>query len=235
MIKPIVELLDCIENDGVLLGVQGILFRDEAGVATQTLARPQMSYLGDVAWPDYDLLDYGPNIENQRPLDSYFFHVEPNSRPRALDMITSRSCPFMCTFCFHPSGKTYRERPLDDFFAELDMLVERFDINMVALIDELFSLKKRRLLEFCERIKPYNLSWMVQLHVNSAADETIAAMRDAGCVYISYGIESMSQPVLESMQKKSKTERREYPLNLTYQNEIGIQGNLLFKNYCRVN
>ena len=226
--ETIVELLDCIENDGGLLGVQGILFRDEAGVATQTLARPQMSYLGDVAWPDYDLLDYGPNIENQRPLDSYFFHVEPNSRPRALDMITSRSCPFMCTFCFHPSGKTYRERPLDDFFAELDMLVERFDINMVALIDELFSLKKRRLLEFCERIKPYNLSWMVQLHVNSASDETIAAMRDAGCVYISYGIESMSQPVLESMQKKSKTERIEYALNLTYQNEIGIQGNLLF-------
>ncbi|TCS64730.1 B12-binding domain-containing radical SAM protein [Varunaivibrio sulfuroxidans] len=224
----IVELLARIQGGGDLYEVNGIVFRDETGRTVETLARPQVGDLGTITWPDYDLLECEDNVSNQRALDSYFFQRQPHSKPRAIDMITSRSCPFKCTFCFHPTGKTYRERPLDDFFAELDTLVARYDINMVGLIDELFSLKRRRLLEFCARIKPYNLQWMVQLHVNSATEETVKAMRDSGCAYISYGIESMSQPVLESMQKKSRTHRIDEALTMTFESKIGIQGNLLF-------
>ncbi len=224
----IVELLDCLAKSGDLHSVQGIVFRDRNGKTVQTPERPQIMDLGKLAWPDYEVLECEQNISGQRALDSYFFHSHPESRPRAIDMITSRSCPFKCTFCFHPTGKTYRERPLDDFFAELDTVVARYKINMVGLIDELFSLKRQRLLEFCERIKPYKLQWLVQLHVNSATEETIRAMRESGCAYISYGIESMSQPVLESMLKKSKTPRIKSALDLTAKYKIGIQGNLLF-------
>lgn len=226
--QTIVELLDYMEKSKDLHAVNGIVFRDRDGKVVQTPPRPQAHDLGQIAWPDYELLECDKNISNQRALDNYFFHSHPESRPRDIDMITSRSCPYSCTFCFHPVGKVYRERPLDDFFAELDMVVARFQINMVALIDELFSLRQQRLLEFCERIKPYNLKWMVQLHVSSAKDEILKAMHEAGCTYISYGIESMSQTVLESMKKKAKPDRIAEALALTYKHHIGIQGNLLF-------
>tara|TARA_Y100001960_G_scaffold333373_1_gene438145 strand:- start:1391 stop:3622 length:2232 start_codon:yes stop_codon:yes gene_type:complete len=224
----IVELLDCLEKSKDLNAVKGIVFRNQFGETIETPERPQIMELGEIAWPDYDVLECEDNVSSQRALDNYFFHSRVDSRPRTIDMITSRSCPFKCTFCFHPTGKTYRERPLDDFFAELDTLVARYNINMVGIIDELFSLEKKRLLEFCERIKPYNVQWLVQLHVNSATDETLRAMRESGCSYISYGIESMSQPVLDSMEKKSKTHRIDKALELTVKNTIGIQGNLLF-------
>ena len=226
--QTIVELLDHLEKSKDLHEVNGIVFRNSNGNVVQTPPRAQVHDLGQIAWPDYELLECGKNLVNQRALDSYFFHSQPESRPRAIDMITSRSCPFSCTFCFHPVGKVYRERPLDDFFAELDMVVARYKINMVALIDELFSLRKQRLLEFCERIKPYGLQWMVQLHVSSAAPETIKAMREAGCTYISYGIESFSNEILASMKKKAKPERIDAALAMTFENHIGIQGNLLF-------
>jgi len=223
-----VELLDCLEKSGDLNAVEGITYINKQRETVETVARTQVRDLGEIAWPDLELLEMDTNISNQRAHDSYFFHSEPNSNPRCVDMITSRSCPFSCTFCFHPVGKIYRERPLDDFFAELDSVIERYQVNMVAIIDELFSLKRRRLLEFCERIAPYNLQWMVQLHVSSVDDETLKAMKDTGCSYISYGIESMSLPVLYSMEKKSKPERIDAALALTQKHRIGIQGNLLF-------
>ena len=226
--QTVVELLSYLENSRDLHEVKGIVFREQSGALVQTPPRAQVHDLGQIAWPDYELLECEKNLVNQRALDSYFFHSQPESRPRAIDMITSRSCPFSCTFCFHPVGKIYRERPLDDFFAELDMVVARYKINMVALIDELFSLRKARLLEFCERIKPYGLKWMIQLHVSSASEETLKALHDAGCTYISYGIESMSPVILESMKKKAKPDRIQAALAMTYDYHIGIQGNLLF-------
>lgn len=226
--ETIVELLEYLEKSAPLTDVKGIVFKDEQGKITETPKRQQLIDLDRLPWPEYELLESEINISNQRALDNYFFHSQPDSNPRVIDMISSRSCPFNCTFCFHPIGKIYRERPLDDFFAELDMVVARYKINMVAIIDELFSLRQQRLLEFCERIKPYNLKWMVQLHVNSAKEETLKAMRESGCTYISYGIESMSPPVLASMKKKAKPERIATALALTYEHDIGIQGNLLF-------
>ena len=222
------DLLTTLESGGDVSEVKGILYRDRSGEIIFSGDRATEYDLGAFAWPDYDALEFEHNIIHQRPLDNYFFHTQEDSKPRALDMITSRSCPFKCTFCFHPTGKTYRERPLDDFFAELDYVVARFRPNMVALIDELFSLRRDRLLELCDRIKPYGLKWMVQLHVRSVTEEVLRAMRDAGCTYISYGIESMSQDVLKSMEKKSKVDQIVQALELTRAASIGIQGNLLF-------
>ncbi len=224
----IVELIRAIESNSDLSCVAGIIYRKSPGSTelARTLERRVIADLGTVAWPDYEGFGGRVLVNNHISLNNYFYHTE--AQPRCIDMVTSRSCPFSCTFCFHPSGKIYRERPLDDFFTELDHVAGTYGVNMVCIVDELFSLRKARLIEFCQRIKPYKLSWMVQLHVNSADESIIELMKDSGCTYVSYGIESMSQPVLESMQKKSKVERIDTTLERTYRHKIGIQGNLIF-------
>lgn len=222
------ELLDTLQRGADPTLCKGIVFRNGKGEIVQTAERAPVMDLTQFAWPDYETLGFSECLHLRRPLDHHFFQAQNDNAPRAVDMITSRSCPYSCTFCFHPVGKVYRERPLDEFFAELDTLIAKYRVNMVFILDELFSLRRARLLEFCERIKPLNLNWLVQLHPHSADKEILTAMRDAGCAYISYGIESMSQSVLVSMQKKSKRERIQRTLQETYDAKVGIQGNLIF-------
>jgi radical SAM superfamily enzyme YgiQ (UPF0313 family) len=71
-----------------------------------------------------------------------------------IPLITSRACPYSCTFCFHSSGRRYSERSLDDVFAEIDYHVKKYMANFIIILDEVFSPDNRRMKEFCERIKP---------------------------------------------------------------------------------
>jgi radical SAM superfamily enzyme YgiQ (UPF0313 family) len=223
--ETMLDLCRRLTDDGDLSQVRGIVFSHN-GAVQRTAGRPPIEDLGSIPWPDYDGFGFGDTITNQLPSDAYFLHT--TNTPRSIDMISGRSCPYNCTFCFHPSGRGYRERPLDDFFAELEFRIRTYNINTLSLVDELFSLKKPRLLEFCERIRPFNVHWTIQLHVNSVDDVILARMHDSGCTYISYGIESMSQPVLNSMKKRSTKTRIDEAMRWTYDRKIGIQGNLIF-------
>ena len=224
---PSCELLDALQRGADPGNCKGIVYRNRKGEIVQTDAPPSVMDLTRFAWPDYEALGFPETLHLRRPLDNYSFQAL-NKIPRPVDMISSRSCPYSCTFCFHPVGKVYRERPLDEFFSELHSLIAKYQINMVGIIDELFSLRRVRLLEFCERIMPLGLSWLVQLHPHSVDEEILTAMHDSGCSYISYGVESMSPMVLVSMQKKSKRPRIVAALQQTYDAKIGIQGNLIF-------
>jgi len=224
--EAVVEIADALKDKTPLTEIPGLLVKDGAGNWFKTEARKAIRELDGIAWPDMEGFGLTSHIDSQTPGDNYLYHLE--NEPRAISMIGSRSCPYSCTFCFHPIGRVYRERSLDDFFGELDLYVEKYNINLLAILDELFAVKKDRLKAFCERIKPYNLKWMVQLHV-SVVDETVLdLMKDAGCVYISYGLESMDPGVLKSMQKKASVEQIESALKLTRERAIGIQGNFIF-------
>ncbi len=224
--ETVLELASSLETGGDLSGIPGIIFLNSHGTPVRTPPRKAIGDLDALPWPDYEGFGADDMVDICNPTDNYFYQTGEN--PRSLPMIASRSCPYACTFCYHPTGRVYRMRSLDSFFAELDFMIERFGINMIALLDEIFAVKKRRLMDFCARIKPYGIKWMVQLHVSTVDEEVLDAMHDAGCTYISYGLESANDAVLKSMQKKATRAQIEAALELTRKKKIGIQGNFIF-------
>ena len=226
--ETIIELLDALTNRQTdFADIPGLVFKD-GGSISQTQARKAIRELDSLPFPEFDIFEIERHIDAQNVLDHHFFQNRVDNKPRSIDIITSRSCPFMCTFCFHPVGKTYRERSVDHVIEEIKLYKEKYNINMISILDELFSLRKARLMEFCEKVAPLNLQWMVQLHVRTADDKILLAMKNSGCVYISYGIESVNNDVLESMAKKTTRQEIEIALALTRKHKIGIQGNLIF-------
>jgi radical SAM superfamily enzyme YgiQ (UPF0313 family) len=188
--------------------------------------------LDSLPWPDYDGFEYHKYLENvwvrAIPLYDMF------DFPKPYNVVASRSCPFNCTFCFHPLGRKYRQRSIDSIMEEIETNVKKYRANIIHIYDELFSKNRERVLEFCRRLKKFRqelsweCKWLCGLRVDMIDDELLSAMKDAGCHNIGFGIESYSADVLKSMRKHTTPQQIENAVFLTRKNKIGVGGNLIF-------
>jgi radical SAM superfamily enzyme YgiQ (UPF0313 family) len=218
----ICELCAALEKKSDIKKISGIIYKQRSKYI-RTVGKPEPVNLKDVTPPDYhgfglgDLLKSVPNVIGMS---------EYNTMP----IITGRSCPFKCTFCFHPSGQDFRQRELDDVFLEIDYLVSEFGVKYLSIQDELFLYKKNveRVKEFCRRIKPYGIKWLAQFRVNDITTELVEILKDANCAIMAFGIESADNGVLKSMKKGITIEQTERALDIVYKAGIGIQGVLIF-------
>lgn len=195
-------------------------------------ATNQIEDLDALPYPDYDTFNYADFLDSMKPTDMYYYDLF--DYPREYPLVASRSCPFLCTFCYHPTGDKYRQRSLDSIFSELAVVIPKYHINIVSIFDELFSYDEDRVLEFCRRFKKLtrNLSWKVkwncQIRVSGLQEEMLNDMKDAGCYMVSYGFESYSSKVLKSMNKHITPDQIHDAIHATLRQGLSIQGNFIF-------
>ncbi|MFA4884263.1 MAG: radical SAM protein [Desulfotomaculaceae bacterium] len=230
--QTISELVACLAERGNLGQVDGLIYRDERGKVKTTKPRDPIPNIDLIPYPDFDGFEFEKYLDHMHPSDQYFYDLF--DKPRTYPIICSRSCPFICTFCFHPLGNKYRQRSLNSIMDELRLNVLRYRINIISIYDELFSNDRQRMLEFCEQIKAFtdilswDCRWNCQMRVDRIDDEMLAKMKAAGCYMISYGFESYSPQVLKSMKKHISPEQIKRAVELTLKNDISIQGNFIF-------
>ena len=224
--ETMADLADALCNERDVNKVKGLAFFDKKNNLIITEHREPISDLNALPIPDYEGFEYGYFVSMFAPT-SHILYYTISDEVRPASIIASRGCPFSCTFCYHPLKK-YRQRSLDNVFREIDYLVERYDITVLTVMDELLAVKKERMYEFAERIKKYNIKWILQLRVSDVDEKVLKALKDSGAYLISYGIESLSNKILKSMQKKITKAQIEKALKLTRDAKITIQGNILF-------
>lgn len=218
-------MIDNLDADRLIVG-EGETAEMDMNILTRLIRTPTIKNLDDMPFPDYEGLGVRGYLDRQLCGDEHYLY--PFDKPRCLPIISSRSCPHNCSFCFHPLGKTYRQRSLDNFFKEVEYLIDTYQVNMLSVLDELISADPARLEEFCRRISKYNIRWMTQMRADSVTQDTIRMLKASGCHQISYGIESASNAILASMNKRTTIEVIDRALAWTYEAGIGIQGNFIF-------
>jgi radical SAM superfamily enzyme YgiQ (UPF0313 family) len=213
------ELCTVLSLKGDPEGVRGIAFRRN-GKIVNTPPRPNVENLDDLPFPAWDLLPMEIYIKNPvwgNAANNSSGFKEGVDTSRSLNIITSRGCPYSCTYCYHLFGRSsYRYRSAPSILEEMDILIERYGVTFIGFNDDNTMASESRLLELCELIreKRWNLTWGCHGRVTNAKPHILRAMADAGCVWIGYGIESGSQDILNAMGKRATVEQaREAILN----------------------
>jgi len=91
-----------IEANASISDIDGLIYADVSGKIIRTAQRKAITDLDSLPWPDYEGFDIEKQLEAMLPTDENYLHM--HDKPRMLPMISSRSCPFTCSFCFHPLG-----------------------------------------------------------------------------------------------------------------------------------
>ncbi len=185
--QTIVELAHSIARDGRYDSVRGIVYR-ENGRMHVTPARE--------------------NPVDVKSLPIPARHLLPLGRYKALNMpvsmTTSRGCPFKCIFCVGRKmvGSRVRYRAPVSVVDEMEYL-KGLDFPQVNIADDLFTASKNHCFGVCDEIEArgLDLKWSSFARVDLVSYELLKKMKDAGCVAVSFGVETANPRILKTIRK----------------------------------
>ena len=178
-------LMAALKDGGDLRRVAGVSYRDKDGAVIHTPRAPRLRELDAIPFPSWDKVDL--------------------SRYAGYGMMTSRGCPYPCTFCSVAPVWDYESysRSAANIVAEMKELHERAGVGLFLFQDEFFVSGKKQVLAFCEELGRVglNVKWKAFGRVNLCDVEMMKAMAASGCVELRFGIESGSDDVLKRVKK----------------------------------
>jgi radical SAM superfamily enzyme YgiQ (UPF0313 family) len=175
--------------------IKGISFKAD-GKIIKTTARDLLEDLDSLPYPAWHLFSF----------EKYGFLPFADIYKPALSILTSRGCPYHCSFCSLPNIKSkYRKRSAEKVVDEIDSMIKRFQVRQIGFVDPIFSLTKEDGLRLCQEMIRRNLGervvWLCETRVDLMDRELLQAMKKAGCRRILYGIETGNQEILDKAKK----------------------------------
>jgi anaerobic magnesium-protoporphyrin IX monomethyl ester cyclase len=208
--ETMLELLENLGNSGNLQTVSGISFRKD-GQIVRSPNRPYIQNLDDLPRPAYHFFK----------LDRY--RSFGNS---VLPILTSRGCPFQCSYCVSSRmiGKDFRARDPTRVVDELEWLRDRYNATAVSFYDDAFTYDEQRAMKLCDEIKKrkVGLPWDCQTRVDRISKGILVKLKEAGCQLVSFGAESGCQKILDSVNKKTTIELNETAVKLAKKTGLSV-------------
>lgn len=222
--RTVANLVSAIERGDSFSCVSGIAYRDGDEIIITKPVEP-IADLDTIPFPARHLLDMKRYLKNH--FESFGLKIEGFGKIRSTNLITSRGCPYRCTFCFKSAwGHKWRVRSPENIIKEMGLLYKTYGINGFFFDDDIFVLDKKRVFEFCNLLKRGGLDavWYCNGRANLMQKELLKAMYDAGCRGIAYGIESGDQQILDSMKKDITLDQVRNVVKWTKEIGINVSG-----------
>jgi anaerobic magnesium-protoporphyrin IX monomethyl ester cyclase len=199
------------------------------GLGTKEFYNPPkevIKNLDELPFPAWDLF----------PLPNYWnlgFAHGPLSSKKYLPILTSRGCPYPCTFCVIPAtnNRKWRPRSAINVVDELEKFANHFNVQEFHIEDVNPTISDQRIRAICQEIIKRNLNIVWKIAAGTKVEtinneETIRLMAKAGCRYISISPETGSKKILKAIQKPFNHEHAQKLI--TQMNQVGIYSQACF-------
>jgi radical SAM superfamily enzyme YgiQ (UPF0313 family) len=199
------EVLESLDERWKWDQIQGIAFQKD-GQVFSTPRRPLWREMDKLPFPAYHLYDIPRYMR---------LMVNPG-----VTMITSRGCPYACTFCdAEMTPRQYRAMSPGRTVDLIEMIIKRYDPPQLMIFDDLFTIQRKRVIAICKEIVRRGLyfEFACESRLDTMDYEMLRWLRKAGCVKIYYGLESGSPELLVTMKKGITIEKLERAARLNRQ------------------
>ncbi|TFG05311.1 MAG: radical SAM protein [Promethearchaeota archaeon] len=192
-----VRLANALEKGLDLKEIKGISFRNNGSVIN-TPDAPLIEDLDALPFPARHLF----------PVEHYRFF---GSRFKGASFISSRGCPFQCSFCSEAALFRHRWRPrsAQNVVDEMEYVQNRWKKSIIGFMDDCFALSKKRVWEICDEMKARKVdcAWGCAMRVDIPDFNMLNKMAHHGCGMIYFGVESGSQGILNNVKKGTSVEQ----------------------------
>jgi len=223
----ILELLERLKRKVPLRGIGGLwYFNDGELVWSHRAPLLPAEELPPVAWDLLDMRKY--RAPNWPCLNN------PHQRSPHAVIYTSLGCPFDCHFCQVKqlySGKPgIRFRKPEEVIKELDLLVNKYGVKHIKIVDELFTISERQVASICDPIieRGYDLNMWQYCRVDRVSKSMLDKMKRAGMHWAGYGFEAGSETIRQGIGKKFTQDRISEVVEMTRDAGMSIMANFIF-------
>lgn len=215
------ETLPKKPSDEVLLAIPGVSILDREVHHRRAPDREPSRTMDELPSPAYELVDVDRYAAEWRRVHGY----------ASIQFMTSRGCPFSCTWCARPIfGRRYRQYSAARAVDEIEHLVRRYGIEHLWLFDDTFVVRRAWVEELCDALiaRGLRVRWECLARTDLVDLPLLTKMRAAGCERINFGFESGSQRVLDAMKKGTNVTDARRVAREMHQLGITLGGYVLF-------
>jgi len=197
--ETIVELIKAVSLGRPWQDIPGLAYLDNGTYRSSGLA-PRNRKIDDIPLPDWDAF----------PIEEYISRHQINGANlgRSMPLLSTRGCPYQCTFCSSPNMWTTRYIPRDPAKVadEIELYKERYNIANVDFQDLTAVVKRKWVIDFCRELirRKLNVTWQMPSGTRSEVfDEEVAdLLYQSGCRALAFAPESGSPEILQKVKKQ---------------------------------